>query len=137
MAKKILVVDDERHIVRLIQLNLEHAGYEVVCAYDGVEALDRVKSDNPDMVVLDILMPRMDGWDVLRQLQLDPTTVDLPVIILSQLADDADIFKGYRLGCWSYLTKPFNPIELLTFVERNFASLAGPEDDKDLLVPVN
>ncbi len=83
MAKKILVVDDERHIVRLVEVNLTRAGYDVVTAYDGVEALEAVKNETPDMIVLDVMMPRMDGFEVLRRLQADPETQNIPVIMLT------------------------------------------------------
>lgn len=123
MAKTILVVDDERHIVRLVEVNLTRAGYEVATAYDGVEALEKVKETEPDMIVLDVMMPRMDGFEVLKRLQADPDTQDIPVIMLTAKAQDADIFRGWSSGVSSYLTKPFNPRELLTFVERIFQSL--------------
>lgn len=123
MAKKILVVDDERHIVRLVEVNLTRAGYEVATAYDGIEALEKVKADTPDMIVLDVMMPRMDGFEVLKRLQADVSTQDIPVIMLTAKAQDADIFRGWSSGVSSYLTKPFNPRELLTFVERIFQSL--------------
>lgn len=123
MAKKILVVDDERHIVRLVEVNLQRAGYDVVTAYDGVEALEQVEEEDPDMIVLDVMMPRMDGFDVLKNLQSDPQYKDIPVIMLTAKAQDADIFKGWQSGVSSYLTKPFNPKELLVFVERIFQSM--------------
>lgn len=132
MAKKILVVDDERHIVRLVEVNLARAGYDVATAYDGVEALEKVKSEKPDMIVLDVMMPRMDGFEVLKRLQADPETQDIPVIMLTAKAQDADIFRGWSSGVSSYLTKPFNPRELLTFVERIFQSLeegVGEEEE--------
>jgi two-component system alkaline phosphatase synthesis response regulator PhoP/two-component system response regulator VicR len=129
MPKKILVVDDDRHVVRLVQISLERAGYEVTTAYDGVEALDRVMSGNPDMIILDIVMPRMDGWEVLRNLQNDPRFQNIPVVILSQLRDDADRFKGWSSGCASYLTKPFAPRELLAHVERIFKARDEPTDE--------
>jgi len=129
MAKKILVVDDERHIVRLVEVNLQRAGYDVETAYDGVEALEKVKNAKPDMIVLDVMMPRMDGFEVLQNLQANAGTADIPVIMLTAKAQDADIFKGWQSGVSSYLTKPFNPRELLTFVERIFQSLdEGPDD---------
>ncbi|MGD9496112.1 MAG: response regulator transcription factor [Armatimonadota bacterium] len=132
MAKKILVVDDERHIVRLVEVNLARAGYEVDTAYDGIEALEKVKSGHPDMIVLDVMMPRMDGFEVLKRLQADPETQDIPVIMLTAKAQDADIFRGWSSGVSSYLTKPFNPRELLTFVERIFQSLeeGGPSEEE-------
>ena len=127
MARKILVVDDERHIVRLVQVNLEKVGYQVLTAYDGVEALEQVAKEKPDMVILDVMMPRMDGFEVLKKLQADAKTRDIPVIMLTAKAQDADIFRGWSSGVSSYLTKPFNPRELLTFVERIFQSLdEGP-----------
>jgi two-component system alkaline phosphatase synthesis response regulator PhoP/two-component system response regulator VicR len=129
MAKKILVVDDERHIVRLVEVNLTRAGYDVVSAYDGVEALEKVEEDMPDMIVLDVMMPRMDGFEVLKNLQADPKYKDIPVIMLTAKAQDADIFKGWQSGVSSYLTKPFNPKELLVFVQRIFQSLDDPRGD--------
>lgn len=131
MGKRILVVDDERHIVRLVQVNLERAGYEILTAYDGVEALEKVKTESPDMVVLDVMMPRMDGFEVLKNLQADPRYQNIPVIMLTAKAQDADIFKGWASGVSSYLTKPFNPRELLVFVERIFQSMDEPPMDDE------
>ena len=131
MAKKILVVDDERHIVRLVEVNLTRVGYDVVTAYDGLEALEKVKTDKPDMLILDVMMPRMDGFEVLKELRADPQTKNIPIIMLTAKAQDADIFKGWSSGVDSYLTKPFNPRELLAFVERIFQSLEHPPDDYD------
>ncbi len=132
MAKKILVVDDERHIVRLVEVNLTRAGYDVVTAYDGVEALEQFAKEKPDMLVLDVMMPRMDGFEVLKKLQSDPASKGVPIIMLTAKAQDADIFRGWSSGVSSYLTKPFNPRELLTFVERIFQSVEdGTIDDDD------
>ena len=129
MAKTILVVDDERHIVRLVQVNLERAGYEVTTAYDGVEALEAVQSELPDMIILDVMMPRMDGFETLKKLRADDKSKEIPVIMLTAKAQDADIFKGWSSGVDSYLTKPFNPRELLAFVDRIFQSLEHPPED--------
>jgi len=129
MPKKILVVDDERQIVKLVEINLHKAGYDVVQAYDGVEALEKVASEKPDMIVLDVMMPRMNGFDVLKRLQADPATEHIPVIMLTAKAQDADIFAGWQSGVSSYLTKPFNPKELLTFVQRIFESLDQRADE--------
>ncbi len=131
MPKKILAVDDERHIVRLVEVNLQRAGYEVVTAYDGREALEKVKSENPDLVVLDVMMPYMDGFEVLKNLKAEPATAEIPVIMLTAKAQDADVFRGWQSGVDCYLTKPFNPMELLTFVKRIFDSQAqsGGVDD--------
>ncbi len=131
MPKKILAVDDEKHIVRLVQVNLERAGYTVVTANDGKEALQKVAEENPDLVVLDVMMPYMDGFEVLQNLRRSPATRDIPVIMLTAKAQDADVFKGWQSGVDCYLTKPFNPMELLSFVKRIFDSMdGGPGGDK-------
>lgn len=127
-ATKILVCDDERHIVRLIQVNLERQGYEVVTAYDGKEGLEKVKSEKPNLVVLDVMMPYMDGFEVLKSLRKDPETESLPVIMLTAKAQDKDVFEGYHYGADMYLTKPFNPMELVTFVKRITQGTDAPDD---------
>jgi len=118
MALKILVCDDERHIVRLIQVNLEKQGYQVVTAYDGKEGLEKIRSERPNLVVLDVMMPYMDGFEVLKNLRRDVEFENLPVIMLTAKAQDKDVFEGYHYGADMYLTKPFNPNELVTFVKR-------------------
>jgi len=128
VRKKILAVDDEKHIVRLVQVNLERQGYEVVCAHDGKEALQKVDEERPDLVVLDVMMPYMDGFEVLQNMRRNPATRDIPVIMLTAKAQDADVFKGWQSGVDCYLTKPFNPMELLSFVKRIFDSLDGGVD---------
>lgn len=129
MPKKILAVDDERHIVRLVQVNLERAGYEVVTAFDGKDALEKVASEQPDLVVLDVMMPYMDGFEVLQNLRKNQATRDLPVIMLTAKAQDADVFRGWQSGVDCYLTKPFNPMELISFVKRIFKSLEEGDGD--------
>lgn len=115
---KILVCDDERHIVRLIQVNLERHGYQVVTAYDGKEGLEKARAEKPDLMVLDVMMPYMDGFEVLKTLKREPETENLPVIMLTAKAQDKDVFEGYHYGADMYLTKPFNPMELISFVKR-------------------
>jgi two-component system, OmpR family, alkaline phosphatase synthesis response regulator PhoP len=129
MPRKILAVDDEKHIVRLVQVNLERQGYQVVTAFDGKEALQKVEEENPDLVVLDVMMPYMDGFEVLQSLRRNPETANIPVIMLTAKAQDADVFKGWQSGVDCYLTKPFNPMELITFVKRIFKAL--DEDGPD------
>ena len=128
MPKKILAVDDEKHIVRLVQVNLERAGYQVVTAFDGVDALKKVNDEHPDLIVLDVMMPQMDGFEVLKHLKANPETRDVPVIMLTAKAQDADVFRGWQSGVDCYLTKPFNPLELLSFVKRIFTSLEEMDD---------
>jgi len=128
--KKILVVDDERHIVRLVQVNLEREGHQVVAAFDGKEALKKEESEKPDLIVLDVMMPHMDGFEVLKRLKADDQTKDIPVVMLTAKAQDADVFRGWASGVDCYLTKPFNPIELQTFVKRIFESYEEASQDK-------
>jgi two-component system alkaline phosphatase synthesis response regulator PhoP/two-component system response regulator VicR len=111
--------------VRLIQINLEKNGYQVVTAYDGKEGLEKIKAEKPSLVVLDVMMPYMDGFEVLKNLRKDPEFENLPVIMLTAKAQDKDVFEGYHYGADMYLTKPFNPIELVTFVKR-ISDGAGP-----------
>jgi|SRR5579883_1622107 len=121
MARKILTCDDEKNIVRLIQVNLERQGYEVVTAYNGRECLEKVASEKPDLIVLDLMMPEMTGFEVLEELKKDPETQNIPVIMLTARTQDQDVLRGWQSGVECYLTKPFNPIELLTFIKRIFA----------------
>jgi DNA-binding response OmpR family regulator len=129
MAKKILAVDDEKHIVRLVQINLQKEGYEVVTASNGREALERVASDKPDLIIMDVMMPEMDGFGALKILKADTATAGIPVIMLTAKAQDADVFQGWKSGADLYLTKPFNPQELLTFVRRIFQGQTETADD--------
>lgn len=116
--KHILAVDDEKSIRRLIEVNLERAGFRVTTACDGLEALEKFQAERPDMVVLDWMMPRMDGFEVLTRLKADPATAEVPVILLTSKAQDQDMFSGWKAGADLYLTKPFNPGELVTFVKQ-------------------
>lgn len=126
MAVKILVCDDERSIVRLIQVNLERQGWEVITAYDGKDGLEKIMSEQPDIIVLDVMMPYMDGFEVLKNLRREPSTQKLPVVMLTAKAQDKDVFEGYHYGADVYLTKPFNPMELVTFIKR---IIAGADSD--------
>lgn len=118
MAHKILAVDDEKHIVRLVQINLQKEGYEVVTASTGREALQQIERENPDLVIMDVMMPEMGGFEALQILKADEKTAQIPVIMLTAKAQDSDVFEGWKSGADLYLTKPFNPQELLTFVKR-------------------
>lgn len=119
MGKRVLVVDDDRVIQQLLEVNLELEGYQVVAtAADGKEALEKVKTLRPDLVILDIMMPRMDGLEVCRRVRMDPEIAETPIIILSARAQDIDVRRGYELGASAYLTKPFDPVELLEVADR-------------------
>lgn len=128
---KILVVDDEKHIVRLVEVNLTQKGHTVEKAFDGVEGLEKVKSFSPDLIILDVMMPKMDGFETLKNLMSDSDTKDIPVIMLTARAQDVDIFKGWSSGVSAYLTKPFNPRELIIFVDRILYSLNSSTDEEN------
>jgi two-component system alkaline phosphatase synthesis response regulator PhoP len=116
---RILVVDDEPGIVDIAKANLEGFGYSVIAAYDGSEALWLVTSEKPDLVILDILMPEMDGWDLLEQIEADPELSGIPVIMLTARASDEDVLRGLETGAVEYLTKPFYPQDLVAAVKIN------------------
>lgn len=115
---RILAVDDEPNIVRLIQVNLERMGYTVETANNGVQALEKIHASRPDLVVSDVMMPEMDGFELLASIRRDPALADLPVIMLTAKTQDKDVLRGYSGGADMYLTKPFNPMELISFVKR-------------------
>lgn len=115
---RILAVDDEPNIVRLIQVNLERMGYQVETANNGVQALEKIRASRPDLVVSDVMMPEMDGFELLSTIRRDATLEDLPVIMLTAKAQDRNVMEGYQRGADMYLTKPFNPMELISFVKR-------------------
>ena len=114
----VLVCDDERLIVRLIQVNLERMGYSVVTAADGREALELLKTVKPMLVMLDVMMPYVDGYEVLRSIRKNPETSKLPVIMLTVQAQEGDEQIGLDLGANMYMTKPFNPQDLRRFLDQ-------------------
>jgi len=123
MAKKILLVDDERDLVFYTKLVLEEKGYEVTEAYDGQQALDILEGFRPDLILLDVTMPRLTGWDVLKQIQEDPEKADIPVLMLTARSEDADKARGWELGVTWYQTKPFELDELAMVIERILATV--------------
>ena len=116
MASHILIVDDESHIRRIVEVNLVRAGHRVTTAADGVDAQAKIRADRPDLILLDVMMPNMDGFELLRRLKEDPDTAPIPVVMLTAQSKDEDVFTGERLGALQYITKPFSPTELLTAV---------------------
>ena len=113
MSETILVVDDERHIIDLAKMYLEQAGYRVDSATDGLRALRRILDEKPALVVLDLMLPGLDGWEVCRSVR---AASDVPIIMLTARSDDIDRIVGLELGADDYLTKPFNPRELVARV---------------------
>lgn len=108
-----LVVDDDPVIQKLLQVNFEMEGYTVLTASDGVEGVERARADNPDIIICDIMMPRMDGLEVTKTLKADPATAKIPILLLSAKAQQADVAAGENSGADAYVTKPFDPLDLL------------------------
>src|SRR3712207_6011971 len=114
MSRTILVVDDERNIVELARMYLRNEGFAIEAAYNGREALEKARALNPSLVLLDIMMPEVDGIEVMRTLRKE---TDIPVVMLTARADDVDKVVGLELGADDYITKPFNPRELVARVK--------------------
>ncbi len=115
---RVLVVDDDDVIRQLISVNLELEGFEVSTAVDGQDLLDKVQAVDPLVVTLDVMMPRLDGWEAAARLRQDPRTAGVKVVLLTARALEADLQRGDRLGVDAYLTKPFDPDELIETVRR-------------------
>jgi len=118
MVKKIVLAEDEPQIARLIEFKLKKEGYEVTWKENGEEALKAIKADKPDLILLDVMMPVMDGYEVLRRLKEDENLKSIPVVMLTARAQEKDVVKGIDLGAEDYITKPFHPAELLARVKR-------------------
>ena len=117
-AGRVLVVDDDDVIRQLIRVNLELEGFEVYTANDGEDAIEKARELQPAVITLDIMMPRLDGWDAAAKLRADPETAHIKVVLLSARAQEADLRKGSRIGVDAYRTKPFDPDELIDTVRR-------------------
>ncbi len=116
MAQRVLVVDDDKEIVRLMRAYLEQAGYQALAAYDGETALHVLRREHPDLVVLDLMLPDRDGWDITRLVRSDAALARTPIIMLTARVEDADKIVGLELGADDYVTKPFNPREVVARV---------------------
>jgi len=118
MPKKILVVDDEESILVLIRTRLKAAGYDVVTGASGTEALEKVRSEKPDLAILDVMMPPPNGYQVCRAIKDDADLRHIPVAMLTAKATDSDKFWGEESGADAYITKPYNPQELMEIIKR-------------------
>jgi len=141
---KVLVVDDNAQNLELLVAYLESLGCPVVTAVDGIDALEKVARENPDLILLDIMMPRMSGFEVCRKLKSDPKTRDVPIIMVTALNELGDIERGVESGTDDFITKPVNRLELVTRVksllrvrhlqnelDRTLAYLSDVETDRD------
>lgn len=116
MPQRLLVVDDDKQITRLLQSYLEKSGFAVLTAYDGENALRVIRHERPDLVVLDLMLPGRDGWEVTRTVRADPHLAEIPILMLTARVEDTDKILGLELGADDYLTKPFNPREVVARV---------------------
>jgi len=130
---RILVVDDDRDIVRLVRSYLEKAGYQILTAYDGETALQILKAEKPQLLILDLMLPDRDGWDVARLVRSDPQLSTTPIIMLTARVEDNDKIVGLEIGADDYITKPFNPREVVARVR---ALLRRSHIHKDLQLPL-
>ncbi|MFC1703898.1 response regulator transcription factor [Candidatus Omnitrophota bacterium] len=110
---KILIVDDEALLIKMEALRLEAAGHSVITASDGQEGLEKAKTENPDLIVLDLMLPKLDGYKVCRMLKFDEKYKDIPIIMLTARAQEDDKKIGEEVGADAYMTKPFEPQALL------------------------
>ena len=133
MKSKILVVDDEPDAVELIEFNLKAAGYDVVVAMDGAEALKKARAHLPSLIILDVMLPELEGTEVCKALRRDPNTAGIPIIMLTAKAAEIDRVLGLELGADDYVTKPFSPRELLLRIKGLLRRGAAPEEKADRL----
>ena len=119
--KKILIADDKPEVVELVRVTLEREDYEIVDASNGKEALRKARVEKPDLVLLDIVMPKMDGFEVCRKLKKDPEIKDIPILMLTAKGQEVDKKRGREVGATDYITKPFSPSALLIKIEEILA----------------
>ena len=112
MPKKILLADDEEDVKVVLKMFLENRGYNVSTAFDGLDAIDQAHKEKPDLVLLDVMMPVIDGFEVCKRLKSDPQTADIPIIMLSAASHSESVQRGLNAGAADYLVKPFEPEHL-------------------------
>ncbi len=135
MAQRILVVDDDKQIVRLVSSYLEQAGYTLLTAYDGEDAMRIIRRERPDLIVLDLMLPKHDGYEITKWLRADPALAATPILMLTARVEDSDKILGLELGADDYLTKPFNPREVVARVRAILRrAMAGPTTPRVLQV---
>ncbi len=127
-GQKVLVVDDEPDVLLLCRVNLEFEGYNVVEASDGEMAMEVVRAERPDVVLLDVMMPKMDGWQVLAAIKADPELKDTPVVMLTAKVQDQDQIRGWSSGAAEYITKPFSPLALSQVIQDVLSN--DPEEEE-------
>lgn len=128
MAQKLLIVEDEKRIAQWVKTYAERDGYDCVVSEDGLDALDLFHREQPDLVVLDLMLPRLDGWEVCRAIREHS---DVPIIMLTARISEHDIIQGLKIGADDYVTKPFSPAELLARIEANLRRAKGKRQGDD------
>jgi DNA-binding response OmpR family regulator len=134
IKRRILIVDDEERMVRFIRLNLEHDGFEVEEAFNGRQALDKLRQTLPDLIILDVMMPDLSGFEVLRMIR---ESNDVPVIMLTAKAEEDDRVNGLELGADDYITKPFSPRELVSRVRAVLRRTIDAKEHTDQTIQVD
>ena len=117
MAKRILLVDDEKNLVEMVTFRLEASGYAVIPAYDGQEALNKAKSEKPDLIILDLMLPKMNGYEVCQLLKFDEKYQHIPIIMFTARTQESDKKTGFEVGANAYITKPFEAEVLLSKIK--------------------
>ncbi len=115
---KVLVVDDEINITQILEFSIGAEGYEVISASNGEEAIEKARSEQPDLIILDIMMPRIDGYEACRILKANPVTKNIPVLLLTAKGRDIDKRLGYEVGATDYIVKPFSPNKLIDRIHK-------------------
>lgn len=116
--KRILLIEDEKDLLEMVRFRLEVSGYEVLAAYDGQEGLDKARKEKPDLIILDVMLPKMDGYKVCRMLKFDEKYKNIPIIMFTARAQDSDRKLGEEVGADGYVTKPFEPEVLLAKIKQ-------------------
>ena len=125
MPKKILIIEDDRSAARLAQYTIQQAGYDVVIAYDGYEGLEKTLHEHPDLIILDIMLPGLDGYEVCHRLRAEPETITLPILMISAKAREEDRNIGLKVGADDYLAKPVEPSVMLAKIEELLSKKSG------------
>lgn len=133
MTQRILIVDDDKHLVRLLKAYLEQAGLTTLTAYDGEEAQHIIRREHPDFLILDLMLPGRDGWEITRWIRGDPHLASIPILMLTARVEDVDKILGLELGADDYLTKPFNPREVVARVHAILRRTGGGETASQVL----
>jgi len=136
-SQRILVVDDDKEIVRLVRAYLEQAGFTVYVAYDGETALHMVRREHPSLVILDLMLPDRDGWDITRIMRRDDALESIPIIMLTARVEDTDKIIGLELGADDYVTKPFNPREVVARVRSVLRRANGTSSEREQILQVD